>query len=125
VRSYVEYRETMAAGEGGTSLTEERKRLTAERARIARLERRQLEAELIPADQIEPACLAWAANVRSHILAIPAKAAPLLGMCTTAAERLALLRRLVNEALDELSRLPVVIPGAGEASEPEQAEATH
>ena len=68
-----------------------------------------LEGSLVPADQIDATWQALTATFKSHMLAIPSKVAARIGMCKTTVERQELLRLEVHHALDQLSKVAVVV----------------
>lgn len=111
VRSYMQYREKKLTDDlgGPGSLNAERRKLVAERARIAEIERAKLEGELVPAAQIGPVWAAGIDVIRTRMLAMPSKIAAKLGMCTTTAERQEVVRREVYDALTEVSQTTFTI----------------
>lgn len=92
----------------GGDLSPERRRFAAARARKAELETAVLEGRYVPADQVATTWRSILLTVRSHMLAIPSKIAARVGMCKGAVEVQALLRREIEEALLELSKVTFV-----------------
>lgn len=82
-----------------------RAKLYREKAEQEAMKRQKLAGELVPVDQIETVWRSVTMAVRSHLLAIPSKCAVRVGMCKNAVEAQALLRREVEEALLELSKV--------------------
>ena len=89
-----------------------RTRLALARAKEAELRHRELDGQLIPADQIEESWLMIASNTRTRILAIPRKLAPILAPSRPPGEVEAILTAEVREALTEISMTKV--PGLHE-----------
>jgi phage terminase Nu1 subunit (DNA packaging protein) len=105
-----------AAASSTATLTRARARLASSKAAIAEMQRRKMEGELVPLDQVEAAWASMIATARAKLLAIPAKCAARVGMCQTTAEVATILRQEVHAALDELSRSGQ--RGDGTASDP-------
>jgi hypothetical protein len=112
---------TRSRTEGPKTFAEARTKLLKEKAEIARLQREELQGSLVPADQIEEAGLSWAGVIRDRALALPTRAAAKWGMCKTATDALAMLRREIDELLIEVSSMPVVFGGTRE-TEPVEAD---
>jgi phage terminase Nu1 subunit (DNA packaging protein) len=81
------------------------------RAKLAELERKEREGELIPRVQIEPAFLAVASTVRDRMLAIPSKTSARVGMCKTVVEVQTLLRAEIEQGLNEIASMPILVDG--------------
>ena len=92
------------AASSTASLTKARARLASNKAAIAEMQRRKMEGELVPIDQVELAWASMIATARARLLAIPAKCASRVGMAGTTAEVAQILREEVHAALNELSR---------------------
>ncbi len=97
--------------------------LTAERARLARLQgdmqsmrNDEQRGQLLPRDEVTAAVQACFSLVRARLLALPTRAAPQVVLLKTMAEVKALLTELVYEALKELSETKVVALTAGDAA---------
>lgn len=84
-------------------LTRERARLAREQADAQELKNRQARGELVPGDQIESAWVALMSGVRSRLLSVPSKVAPIVHAAKTPAEAEAIIREHQTEALAELS----------------------
>lgn len=82
-------------------------RMVAARARVAELEADQLEGTLLPRDEVEKAWGEILLNVRSRLLTVPNKAAPLAFAAQTPTEASAHITTAVHDALAELARRPV------------------
>jgi len=80
----------------------ERAKLTAEKARLAELERLERECALVPADQVAATWDGLAGVIRTKLLALPAKCAARVGMARNAVEVQAILKAEVHELLMEL-----------------------
>ena len=103
----------VSIGQERGGLIDARTRLTLARAKAEELKQRELDGELIPAEQIEEAWLMIASNTRTRILAIPRKLAPILAPSRPPGEVEAILTAEVREALTELSMTKV--PGLQES----------
>ena len=90
-------------GRDGGSLSDEQKRLTAARADLAEIEKRRVEAELIPADEVEQAWVKMLAVIKTRLLAVPAKMAPRVMVMQRAAEIKDALDREIRDALQEVA----------------------
>ena len=73
--------------------------LIEERAKLAALQRRQREAELVPASEVHALWQQLAAFIKANAMSLPSKATP----------QLAYLRSLVTELLETLSRAEIVV----------------
>jgi hypothetical protein len=106
VRRYVQWQR--ASGTNGASAwNAARTALATERARIARLNRKEREGALLPADEVSEAGAAVAICLRDKLLTLPSKlAARVVTLTPAKAERL--LREQIRECLEELSRLSVI-----------------
>jgi phage terminase Nu1 subunit (DNA packaging protein) len=107
-----------AGGEAGAGDTAA---LTAERARLARLQgdaqemkNAEQRGELLPRDEVTAAVVAAFTRVRARLLALPTRAAPLVASKRSLPEIKALLTELVYEALRELSETRVVAIASGD-----------
>jgi len=105
--AYVRHLRAAAAGRGAGSgdldLVAERARLAKEQADQAALKNAQLRGELIPAADHEESLIALASGVALRIRAVPTRAAPEVRLATTDREAEELLRRFIDEALEELA----------------------
>lgn len=106
----------------GPSATAEKARLDKVRADIAELDLAQKKQELIPLDAVLDMLMPLFSNVRTKLIAIPNKAAPIVQACTTKLEIQAALKVAVYEALEELSDTePMAILGEHATSVAEAA----
>jgi hypothetical protein len=97
-------------------------RLLQARARVAELEAERLGGTLLVRTQVEQAWTTLVLTLRAHLLALPVRGAPLALAAGTLPGTIAVLERLIHEALDELSTRPVLAdPSAGQ---PDAAGAT-
>ena len=80
--------------------------LIEERAKLAALQRRQREGELVPASEVHALWQQLAAFIKANAMSLPSKATPQLALLTTAE---AYLRSLVTELLETLSRAEIVV----------------
>jgi phage terminase Nu1 subunit (DNA packaging protein) len=108
---YIRHLREVAAGRGGGESqaikADEDARLARARADKAEMELAEARGQLIPADQIGDAVNSAVQIMRTRVLAIPTKAAPLVGAKDIpAAEKV--IRDQVFEALSELSKVSVV-----------------
>ena len=107
-------------GEGPVAYTEARTRWLQERARGAQLVREEKEGKLVPVDQVAAGWAELALTMRSHMLSLPSRIAARVGMAKNAVEVQQILRREIEDALSELSKVDVVIapstPGNGDAA---------
>jgi hypothetical protein len=109
----------------------ERARLTHHEANIKAMDEERKRGDLIPADEVKQAWGDMVAAARSKLLAIPSRLAPVCAM-KPPAEIEAEARKLVHEALNELSksmhaysifeRLLQLIPGAAAECSKKAAE---
>ena len=108
-------------GEGPAEYVTARTRWLQERARGAQLTRQEKEGRLVPVDQVAGAWAELALTMRSHMLSLPSRIAARIGMAKNAVEVQQILRREIEDALSELSKVDVVIappstPGNGTAA---------
>lgn len=90
-------------------LTAARVKLAEEKAKIAEMERRRLEGELVSAKQVRDAWITVISVCRTRLLAIPAKVAARVKMAGTIVEVAAIIRAEIYDALRELSTAEVVV----------------
>lgn len=111
VQGYIKHLKMKATSADLTedSYGNQRARLTKARADMAEMERRQLAAELIPADDVEAAWGLVTLALRGRLLAIPTKAVPRLLGATNAVQISEVLREEIGEALDELAHVRVEV----------------
>jgi phage terminase Nu1 subunit (DNA packaging protein) len=126
VRGYVRYLREQAARahEGVADFGAERARLVKAKADLAEMEAAQRRSELLPADRVEEAWTAVLARLRSRLLVLPDRMAPLVHEETTIAGARAVIRRVIAEALTELAQIAIEVaadpertgaPGPGDA----------
>lgn len=90
-------------GDGETDLVDERARLAKEQADKAQMENAARRGELVERADVDAAVVAAFTRVKSRLLAIPSKAAPVLLQAEDAPEAEIMIRQAVVEALTELS----------------------
>jgi hypothetical protein len=87
---------------GELDLGEERARLAKEQADAKEMENATLRGELVYIDDVAKQFGKQASAVKTRLLAIPSKAAPLVLNCTKPAEARAIIEDMIEEALNEL-----------------------
>ena len=109
VRGYVVYLRDLAvkAQAGAPDFGVERARLIKAKADIAEMDAEGRRGELLPVDAVEVAWTAVLARLRSRLLVLPDRLAPLCHEETTIAGVRDQIRKAVREALDELAATPV------------------
>lgn len=109
VRGYVRYLREQAARahEGAADFGAERARLVKAKADLAEMEAAQRRGDLLPADRVEDAWTAVLARLRSRLLVLPDRLAPLVHEETTIAGARAVIRRVIAEALTELAQTAI------------------
>ena len=110
VRGYVAYLRDLAvrAQAGAPDFAAERARLIRAKADLAEMEADGRRGDLLPAEAVEAAWTAVLARLRSRLLVLPDRLAPLSFEETTIAGVRDQIRKAVREALDELATTPVV-----------------
>jgi phage terminase Nu1 subunit (DNA packaging protein) len=103
----------------GISLYEAQRRRTLAQAKQEEIKAQQLSGELVDRETIQQEWLKTAAAIRSKILAIPTKTAPLVLAVKTLPEVKAILEQQIHEALHELSTVQPapVLPAAASDGE--------
>ena len=130
VRAYIRYLRDRAVGRDGAEVEDDyrkgRARLIRIQADIAQLTYDEKEEALIPAGEAKRVWMALAGNMRTRLLAIPKQLAPILPTLSGAAEREAVLRDAISDALEEIARTDVELedPEPGGA-EDRPADASH
>jgi len=110
--SYIRHLRAGAAGRGGDSLSRERARLAGEQADRAARENKLASAQVIERADVLAVLTAGFSAVRSRMLGIPTRAAPLLvGLSVN--EMRAKLVEEVEEALDSLANARVTFDPKG------------
>lgn len=122
VRAYVRYLRDRTVGRDAAGVDDDyrkgRARLVRIQADIAELERGEKEADLIPAAEVRRVWMAMAGNMRTRLLAIPRKLAPVVPTLAGASEIEDALRAEIADALEEIARTNVEYrddkPGRGD-----------
>ena len=102
---YVRHIRGVAAGRmrsGELDLAEERARLAKEQADAKEMENALARGDLVHIDDVADQFGKQATAVRTRLLSIPSKAAPLVISCTKPAEARAVIEDMIVEALNEL-----------------------
>lgn len=114
VQAYILYLRGDGEGDedrdGGTVAKESataKARMIAARARIAELEADQLDGLSLARSKVDRAWADIILNVRTRLLLVPARAAPLAHQAATVPEAAAAITTVIHDALGELSRIPV------------------
>lgn len=110
VRGYVRYLREQAARaqSGAVDFGAERARLVKAKADLAEMEAEARRGDLLPASQVEEAWIAVLARLRSRLLVLPDRVAPLVREETTIAGARSQIRAAIAEALAELASQPIV-----------------
>ena len=107
----------------GSSYDEARTRKVNAEAEIAELELKKIHAELVNADDVVQAWTDVLGSVKSRLLSIPTKAAPVVAAESNAGTCQRIVEDLIQEALEELSRYePTISPTQATASETEESD---
>lgn len=107
----------------GSSYDEARTRKVNAEAEIAELELKKIHAELVNADDVVQAWTDVLGSVKSRLLSIPTKAAPVVAAESNAGMCQKIVEDLIQEALEELSRYePTISPTQATASETEESD---
>jgi hypothetical protein len=107
---------SMVDDTGRGSYAKEQARLTAEKAKLAEMERLEREGRLLPADEVAQTWAAILGVIRTRLLALPAKCAVRVGMARNAVEVQAILKVELREVLTELSSTAVRRGGGSDAA---------
>lgn len=116
VRGYVKFlRDRQISGDTGRSeYGEERTALIRARREAQELANAQLRSELIPQAEIETMIVGLASGAAQKLRGVPSKAAPIAHAAETLAEAESVIRRSIDEALEEIAaeaeRFPVEEP---------------
>jgi hypothetical protein len=122
VQAYIRYlRDRTIGGDmtGDDNLANAKGRMVKARARMAEAEADLLDGSLLRRAAVEAAWERVLVALRMRILALPAKAAPVMHAAPTLAEASALLTTAVHDALSELARLPVYATDVGGTGGPD------
>lgn len=107
----------------GSSYDEARTRKVNAEAEIAELELKKIHNELVNADDVVQAWTDVLGSVKSRLLSIPTKAAPVVAAETNAGMCQKIVEELIQEALEELSRYdPTISPTQATASQSEESD---
>lgn len=107
----------------GSTYDVERTRKMAADARIAEIELRKVEGELVVAEEVVDAWISVVGAVKARLLSIPTKAAPIVANENQAGECQIILEDLINEALEELSNYdPTTNPTSTSAGASEESD---
>jgi len=107
----------------GSSYDEARTRKVNAEAEIAELELKKIHSELVNADDVVQAWTDVLGSVKSRLLSIPTKAAPVVAAESNAGTCQRIVEDLIQEALEELSRYePTISPTQATASETEESD---
>lgn len=106
IRIYL--RQLRDRGAGSDSWNEARISLTREKARLAELERKEREGELIPLQEVIAVNTVVAARVRDRLLGIASRIAMRVAAARNAADAERIIYAAIVEALEELASLTVV-----------------
>ena len=104
-KEYIRHIREVAAGRlraGELDLAEERARLAKEQADAKEMENARLRGDLVEIGSVAKEFGRQASAVRTRLLAIPSKAAPLVISCKKPAEARAVIEDMIEEALNEL-----------------------
>ena len=109
VRGYVRYLRDQAAKAqaGAPDYASERARFIRARADLAEMEADEKRGGVIAAGEVEAAWIAVLALLRTRILALPDRLAPLAHEQTTVADTRNLIRAAIREVLDDLAETHV------------------
>ena len=114
VARYIKFQRESAAGP--SDLRAVRIELMKERLAMARLNRLERESELVPADEMIAVNTTIARKIQTRLLAVPAATAPRMVGLRQASDAEAILRPMIEVALEELAGLQVVLAGNGPTS---------
>jgi len=107
----------------GSSYDEARTRKVNAEAEIAELELKKIHSELVNADDVVSAWTDVLGSVKSRLLSIPTKAAPVVAAEGSAGVCQDVIEQLITEALEELSRYePKISPTESTASKIEPSD---
>lgn len=107
----------------GSSYDEARTRKVNAEAEIAELELKKIHEELVVAEDVVQAWTDVLGSVKSRLLSIPTKAAPVVAAESSAGICQQVVEELITEALEELSRYdPAISPTQATASQTEESD---
>jgi phage terminase Nu1 subunit (DNA packaging protein) len=126
VHAYIDYLRGDAEGDddaaGKTGIAKEsataKTRMIQARARMAELEADQLDGSMLPRALVERAWADITLTVRSRLLLVPNRAAPLAHAALSVPEAAAAITSALHDALGDLARIPLYEPAgsAGKAT---------
>lgn len=123
IQSYIRYLQRSRQGNSGSDeLLKIKTRKEEAKTRMAEMEVRRLEGELIPASDVAKAWTDMVAHLRAKMLALPAKLAPQLLAAEDLNATQTLLKKQITEALQELAGTYVIIEAAPDRA-PDDSEA--
>lgn len=99
-----------------------RERMKAELAELDLEERRK---NLLPADEVEASFISLASGIRTRLLAVPSKAAPLAYAAESIHEAQEVIGSHIQEALEDLANAEVEIQDPGRASDSAKGRRSH
>jgi phage terminase Nu1 subunit (DNA packaging protein) len=103
VQAFIQHREASVAERYGKgAFGEARAELYVERGRIARIQRQELEGQLIPAGEARAAFSTVFGMLRAMMLAVPSRTAPHLVGLKSAAQAKSIVKAAVNEAMVDI-----------------------
>lgn len=103
IHRFIDYQDSQIKGHGSLTLTDERTRLTKINADRKNLQLEKERGELLHVDTVMKLHGAVFQNIRSKMLAIPSKLAPLTYGARTIPEIEATLRKAIYECLEEVA----------------------
>lgn len=120
VRGYVRYLRDQAvrAQSGAPDYAAERARFIRARADLAEMEAEEKRRSLLAADQVEVAWIAVLALLRTRLLGLPDRLAPLAFEQSTVGDTRNLIRAAIREVLDDLAE-PAIADDTATEPEPE------
>jgi len=109
VRGYVRYLRDQAAKAqaGAPDYASERARFIRARADLAEMEAEERRGSVIAAEDVEEAWIAVLALLRTRMLALPDRLAPIVHQQTTVADTRSQIRAAIREVLDDLAETHV------------------
>ena len=93
----------------GPSAQAEKARLDKLRADVVELDLAQKRGELIPTETVIDMLVPLISNIRTKLIAIPSKAAPVVMQCRAEFEVQTELKRLINESLEDITNTDAMV----------------
>jgi phage terminase Nu1 subunit (DNA packaging protein) len=111
IQGYIRYlRDRAVKGDvHGDDYSTHRTRLIKARADVMEMEKAQMEASLIPAQDVQSAWIEVLSACRAKLLSLPTKTAPEVFAAADLNDVKAILKETVNEALSELANVKVEV----------------